>query len=215
MYTKEKVLKLFWILIALVSLPVQASDEASFIQAWEKLQETSKEVEVFTKTDEKKYHVKFTTLPYEGELHVLAVGVETFNSGSKENTTGYVEIDLPAASDELMQKYSRTYYKWAQNNSLYFDEESKKWLTPEQYTNSLKVEPEESEISPLFLIIFEYWNYLLILIILYFFISQVVNNRRIKESFEIQKQTSIEAIKLHNETNKLLKEILNGQDRTS
>ncbi|MFT6987252.1 MAG: hypothetical protein ACJAT7_003106 [Psychromonas sp.] len=221
------------VFLLLLLLPLygnaQSADKESFLSAWEQNQSNSALVEDFRKISDGNYHIKFKNLPYEGELLLLTYDVESIPYGLEDsnfNTTGYVEIDIPGAMDELMQKYSRTYYKWAQNNVLYYDSKSGSWVSPEVYSSAYK-DDTTSIGDAIYVTIFEYWSYALIGIILYFLWSTVVNNKRTKtaikhqeevlekslklseESIELQKKSIDECIKLHENTNKLLLQISN------
>ncbi|MDI9244200.1 hypothetical protein [Marinobacter sp. CHS3-4] len=213
----------------------EAGDKNSFLAAWENHQRDSESVKEFRKLSNNKYHINFENLPYEGDLILLTYDVDEIPygpKGSRFTKTGYVEVDIPDAMDELMQKYSRTYYKWAQNNTLYFDSNSKTWVDAQEYASSLG-EDSTSIGDKLFVTIYEYWSYALIAIILYFLWSTIINNKRSKEAIEKQekaleeslklseesirqqKQSVAESIELHKETNRVLSKILEHVEKKS
>lgn len=223
-----KFLLLIFLFFPLVSY-CEIGDKESFLTAWEKRQSSSELVEVFQKVSDKTYHIKFATLPYEGELHLLIYEVEDIEYLPKNSSftkTGYVEIDIPNEMSNLMEKYSRTYFKWAENNNLYFDSESQSWVSQKDYSSSVRAAgPSTSD--KVFIAVFEYWSYALIVIILYFFWSTVVNTKRTKraikvqedmlvkslsiseESISIQKSAIQQSAELHKKTNETLLSILN------
>lgn len=205
-----------------------AGEEEDFILAWESIQSGHSEVESFEKIEDRKYKVKFKTLPFEGELIVLAYDVEDVDfvmEGSPFSKSGYVEIDLVGFSDESMSKYSRSYYKWAQDNELHFDSINNQWVTSKEYRLALSnsVNTDDALPSKFFLILIEYWNYVLVGIILYFFFSQISNSKRAKESVQYQQKaiddmanTKLlmqQSLDMHKETNRLLESIHNQLKR--
>lgn len=211
-------MKYILVLFMVVSMSALAgqSEEADLLKAWEKLQAENPVVKSLVKVGERKYEIKFNSLPYEGELNILAVGFDDmarYGGDSQRYTlSGYVEYDLPNAPEDMQTKYGRTFYKWERNNALFFDSEENKWVSNEVYLESLSNMDYEDESRvkpyPSFVIgIFKYWNIILIFIIMYFFFTQIVNNRRVKESVELQRKMADENIKLHRKTNELLAEI--------
>jgi len=203
----------------------EPGDKNDFLSAWEKIQTNHSQIESFEKLDESKYKIKFSNLPYEGELVIVAYDVEEFayspTGESDFKKTGYVEIDLPDALEELAVKYSRTYYKWAESNTLYYNQKTQKWVSQKQYNEYLMSDENGQTLGGLYWI-WEYWSYILVFIILYFFISSVIGNKKIKESLDLQKESvaqanelskaSMEAIEKsltqHEKTNELLAELL-------
>jgi len=218
-------LKILALFLFSTSVFAEAGDKRDFLLAWEKIQSSNSQVESFEKIDDLKYKIKFTSLPYEGELVVVAYDVETFEfstTGESDfNKTGYVEIDLPDALEELAVKYSRTYYKWAESNTLYYNQKTQEWISQKQYNEYLMNEGSEETFGALFWL-WEYWSYILVFIILYFFVSSVLGNKKIKESLDLQKESveqanilskaSMEAIEKslsqHERTNELLVELI-------
>ncbi len=218
------------LLLALFSMFAfaQSDEKESFLSAWESNQSNNDSVEAFKKISDGKYYIKFKSLPYEGELILLTYEIEDMPYVPEESSftkSGYVEVDIPEAMDDLVQKYSRTYHKWAQNNTLYFDSKAESWVTAEKFTASFRDDFDSSE-GDLLVTIYEYWGYALIGIILYFLWSTIINNKRTKnaiarqeevleksfklseESIAIQKKSIEESIELHKNTNKLLSDIL-------
>ena len=104
---------------------------------------------------------------------------------------GYVEIDLTDADDELMAKYGRIYYKWAQNNTLYLNSTTKTWDSSTVYTQSLMQDAEKYTPNSFTMLFFEYWNYLLAVVIIYFVFAQIKNSKRVKESIYMQEKTRV------------------------
>jgi len=218
-------IKFLLLLFISTSLLAKPGDKDDFLSAWEKIQTNNSQVESFEKLSDLKYKIKFSNLPYEGELVIVAYDVETFDYNftgeSNFNKTGYVETNLPDTLEELAVKYSRTYYKWAEFNTLYFNKKTQQWVGQKQFNNYLLSDEYDQNSGELFWL-WEYWDYLLALIIIYFVISSVLGNKKIKESIELQKESVEQANKLskasmeaiekslgqHEKTNELLAELL-------
>ena len=211
-------LKFFTIFIFSTAIFAEPGDKNDFLSAWEKIQSSNSQVESFEKIDELKYKIKFSSLPYEGELAIVAYDVEEFNYSpvgeSDYNKTGYVEIDLPDALEELAVKYSRTYYKWAESNTLYFNQKTQQWVTQKQYNEYLMSDENAVNFGGLFWL-WEYWDYLLALIILYFVVSSVLGNKKIKESLDLQKESVEQANELSKASMDAIEKSLSQHERTN
>lgn len=97
------------IILMTLSFSSLSQEKESFLAAWENTQNNSEEVALFERLDEKKYRIKFTTLPYEGELLVFSYGVDDIDYGLGDSVytkSGYVEVDLPGAPEDMMVKYN-------------------------------------------------------------------------------------------------------------
>lgn len=215
---KRVLLVLLWISCA----PALAEDlKTSLLQAWENLQAKSAEVAEFRKLAERKYWIKFVTLPYEGELLVLAYDTEDFSLGMTEipyTKLGYVEVDLVDASSEEIAKYARTHSKWAQNNTFYYNQESGAWEGFAEYRERLEQETEDLAPSSWILTLFENGHILLLAILLYFVYVAFASDRRVKKSMALQQKAMAdfdittrymkESMQLQKEANALLEQIL-------
>jgi hypothetical protein len=190
-----------------------ADERTDLLKSWETLQKNSEALEYFQKNEDGTYKVKFKIIPYEGSLTVLAYDVEDIAYGSvdtKYRKMGYVEVELSNADESFMNKYGRLYYKWAQSNTLYLNGETGAWDSAKAYSESLMTEANESMPGSLTLLFFEYWNYILAVIIIYFLISQIINSKRVKVSMAMQNkafedsrafmQLAVETSKKANET---------------
>jgi len=216
-------IKLLTMLVfALVSFPALSSDRASFLVAWEKVQQDSTDISRFEKIGDKRYQIEFVTLPFEGELVVLAYDVEDISTTGFVNNdftkTGYVEVDLVDAPDDLMTKYNRTYYKWIQSNTLYYNNKTDTWVSAKEYGKQLQSLFEEEGPGGMLFLLTEYWGYLLLALFIYIAYTLFFSNKHVKQSIEQQKQALDdmdytkqhlqEALELHRQTNEILNTIL-------
>jgi len=211
---------LVFALSLLCSLNSWAADREALLAAWEQLQASHEEVESFEKTGDGIYQVTFATLPFSGELRVLAYDLESldFNRNDSPFThLGYVELELVGFDEGELAKYGRTYARWAQHNQLYFNAETGQWLDNKRYLDSISTAYDDDAPSSFFLMVVEYWNYALIVIILYFLFSSMANNRRVRDSIALQhkaledmthsRQMMEKSMEAHRETNRLLRSI--------
>ncbi len=216
-----------FILLLLTSV-VFADDRQDFLKAWESVQKNSSEVRDFSSIKDNYYHIKFKNLPFEGELHVLAYEVEDMPSPMDSLTyskMGYVEYELVGAPADMRSKYARTFQKWAKNNTLYFDEKLSKWDSYEEFSQQLMNGNGMDKVAlyPSLLTFFDYWDYLLIVILIYFFFSQIVNSKRAKDSVAMQKKAledmernkvwMQQSIEMQKQNNQLLADILEAMKK--
>lgn len=209
------------ILLLLISNLSYAQNKESFLAAWENIQKNSEQVESFENTEKGRYKIKFTTLPFEGELVVLDYDVEDrpFVGTNKSYTkTGYVEVDLVGAPENMMTKYSRSYHKWIATNNLYFNSVTSTWVTVKKFNKDFVARRKDRWSGNLSYILLENWVYILPAIILFLLFSLILNSKRLKGLVKnhnkamLDMQASIamqnEGVKLHKETNEILVNIL-------
>ena len=201
-----------WLGMMLLAVSVSAADEkASLLSAWEAVQAQHEQVASFVKQDDGLYQIEFTSLPFKGELRVLAYDTEPLSYGGEKSLfkqAGYIEYELVGAPDDMQEKYWRTFQNWNESNTLYYSESQQSWVTQREFAQQMSSQlPKDSGVS-VWLLIYQYWSYALIAIVVYFFISQMINSRRMKRSLELQQQAVERSAELHAETNRLLTEIL-------
>lgn len=227
-------MRLILLLLLLPLTVLAASNNAEdFLKAWENNQANHPAVTSFEKISDGKYQIEFSKLPYKGELLLLSYDVDSVGylpENSHFNKIGYATIDLPNQLDTLIQKYNRLYYKWAQGNTLYFNEHSQTWENQAAYLASFKTDINAPKPS-IWARIFKYWDVLFIAMMLYFLWSTFIGNRRAKASVEHQKQSTEalfaqnheaterqkqaidDTLELQKETNQLLKDILDALNK--
>jgi hypothetical protein len=219
-------------LLLLLFLPMitlaEPGDRGHFIEAWEAIQKNSALVESFDKVDDGEYLIKFKHIPYEGPLVLLTADVENnppYGMATQFTKTGFVEIDLPGAMDNILQKYSRSFHKWAQHNTLHFDATRNLWVDQEAFTAAFMEDKDAFDGGVAFSIL-EYWDYILAAILFYFLWSAVISNKRTKSALKLQEEAFKKSIELsetsiqlqtqaldagrtaHEKTNHLLAELL-------
>ena len=205
-----------------------SSDRENLLLAWENIQKNQPQVESFQKVSDGKYKIKFSVLPYDGELVVLTYDTEDVNFDFiKDNPfskRGYVNVDLVDADEKTLNKYGRSYFKWIQSNTLYLNMETKKWVSSEEYTNYITEATKEKTQNNVLFFLSGYWDYILLIIFAYFIFTGISGNKLFKKSLKMQsdsvadmeqiKKVQDEAITLHKETNQLLREMLDELKKT-
>lgn len=218
---------LFLFLICFYTIQTVADDSKSALLAtWEEYQAASDDLVEFKKLSDKRYRVKFNALPYEGEMQVLAYDVEEIDydtSGSPYSKIGYVEVDLVDTSAEQLNKYSRSYSRWVQSNTLFYNQSNHAWDPLPVYRKQLELQAEEAIPNGFWGWMIDYSSYLLLAVLCYFLYAMVVNDRRVKKSVALQQQAmrEVEVTRrymeessgLHKQTNRLLEQILEALKR--
>ena len=213
---------LIGIMLLVFSLHAYSDDRADLLVAWENIQKSHKQVESFDKVSQGKYKIKFSVLPFEGELVVLTYDTEDieFNLGNDNpyTKTGYFNIELVGADEKKLTKYGRAYYKWLSSNTLYLNSKTEKWVASSEYTKYFSDIAKDQTQNNFLSFLSGYWDFILIFIIAYFIISTISGNKQLKKSLQIQndaaagmdevKKIQDDAMELHKETNKILGEIL-------
>jgi len=138
-------------LVALLALTLAGADaraqqptQASLIRAWEQVQKDDPEAVTFEKVGERNYKFKTNRFPFDGELKVLKATVSESEYSDESSASGVIEYDLVGLSDEVEKKYEHSLAKWEATNTLYFDGESKGWLSREQYYARLSAKSKEA-----------------------------------------------------------------------
>lgn len=210
------------LLFLIFSFSAYGSDRDNLIAAWENIQKSHKYVESFEKKGDGKYKIKFSILPYDGELAVLTYDVEdieyNFLKDSPYSKRGYVSVDLSDANENTLAKYGRPYYKWFESNTLYFNKESGSWVESTVYNKYVSDATKKNAEGSVWFFLAGYWEIILLIIFAYLVITSISGGRLFKKSIKMQsdavtdmeyfKKGQEEAIKLHNETNRLLNDIL-------
>lgn len=175
-------------IMLLMPLASFSQDREALRLAWEEIQRHHPEVASFEATDTAgEYQVRFERLPFEGRLKVLVYDVEpmSVSYGAELTHTGYVEVELVGAAREELAKYGRPYYRWQQSNTLYFDQGSEQWITAEDYG---RLQQQYAEAGDAGLAFWEYSHYILFAVVIWFFLSSLVNNSKVKQSIAMQQR---------------------------
>lgn len=196
--------------------------EESLIQAWEAIQKKDPQIATFEKIEERRYKFKTKRFPFDGELNVLNVSIDEFNAFGEEGCTmGVVEVELVGLPDDFMTKYAYSYSTWSQNNCLYYDDKTGKWLSSKEYfAKTVEKLKKREPLSEALQNISEYVPYItIIMVVTAFLIITLKKNqgyideyRKYMNESKKYAEVSLEIAKKSAETaednNRLLKEIL-------
>lgn len=192
--------------------------EDSLIQAWEALQKSDPKVVTFEKLTDRRYKFKTVYFPFDGELRIKdAIVGDTGGGMASGYFMGLIEVELVGLSKEMIQKHGYRYSLWAANNNLYFDKKVGKWLSAREFQNAMIAKANEMSRSR-----WDIGDYsIILLVIVGLFVSWRIMQRYGRTTkVALQKQDeaiarnevglalSQKSIQLAEESNKLLKEIL-------
>ena len=209
--------------LLLLSFHLMADESReSLLLAWEVVQKNSSEVAEFERLEDKRYRIRFAHMPYAGELKVLAFNSEKMKSplgNSPYSHSGYVEVDLVGTTSDEISKFSRSYGQWLRTNTLFYNQETQTWDSWSTYREFLEQAEEElGSRSGGLLLILDYLPVVFFIIVLYFVVATIRNNKSMKQSLTVQKRAvedykvverlSRESIELQKENNALLAEVL-------
>lgn len=202
----------------LVASIASAQDSSAVIERWEQVQRESDLVASFDKIDEGRYQISFGKMPFEGELVVHSVDIEPYPESDylPFSQSAYVTAELIDLPDNFIAQFENLYFRWQQSNQLYFEPKAQAWFSADEYQEVIaQIDYDEIHAPSLAWQVLAYWEFVFVAIVLYFFVSTLSGNRRVKrslqiqqESVELQKQSVEQAIALHRETNELLKQLL-------
>jgi len=170
------------LLLVLISSFSYGQDKESFLVAWENIQKNSDQVEYFKKIEKGKYKIKFSTLPFEGELVVLGYEVEdrpVTGTNKSYTKTGYVEVDLVDAPENMVTKYKRSYHKWFGMNDLYFNSVTSRWVTVKKYNKDFLARRKDIRSGDFIYTLLENWVYILVGIPFFLLYLLVLNSKRL------------------------------------
>ncbi len=183
----------------------------TLLSSWENIQKNNPGVLIFQKTGENTYKFKTNIFPYDGVIRVLNLVIRDndMNLGPVEDmfvpsATGIIELELVGFNQEMQMKYSNSFFMWAQDNNLFFDAKENKWITNKEYQQINASYFKKYSPNNFITSLMEYWQYLLIFIIIYFVFVTFKQNKRGKNSIK----TIEESINLQKETNNILRMIL-------
>ena len=119
--------------LAIPDVPTAAAlTRESALEAWEEVQQSDPQVTAFEKLGDRRYHFATERFPYDGDLQVVNVAIDDLGPDPEEafgNRIAIVEVELVDMSDEIHRRHIQSIGLWERNNTLYFDKETKSWLS--------------------------------------------------------------------------------------
>ncbi len=193
----------FFVLISPVLL-AQAT-EKSLLEAWETKQKNDPKTVLFEKLEENRYRFKTKRFAFDGELKIFSIYIDKWErEGDKDVIWGLLEVELVDTPEDFLKKYTYShhrYSRWRSNNRLFFDKEIQKWVSHKEYMSKRRKKDYKAPwISFWYLLsLFSY------MVLLFIFIIIINLLRKIRRNNE---QTVQKTLVFYQETNRLLKEIL-------
>lgn len=212
-----KIMLLLSLFVFILSLALFAQpSEKSLIETWETIQKNDPKTVVFQKKEENHYRFETEIFPFDGELRVLNISIDDRMRDFKYGyITGVIELELVNLPESFWKKHSFSYSSWSQNNVLYYDQKTGKWLSSREYYAKSR---KDMTGNPLVRFRNIFTN-LPIIILIFFIVFLIIISVKIqnknkkyidfahdstKKSLELSQKHLI----LDEETNKILKEIL-------
>jgi hypothetical protein len=216
--------KLFLIFIVFLFLPLNIlaqPSEKGLIKAWESLQKNDPKTVVFEKINEGSYSFKTEYFPFDGELKVFEVFLDDRGSDVTGKIIGRIGVELVGLDKEIISKYNYGYSIWSNNNYLYYDIKTGKWISSSDYIKKATSDAMKYRSSSLSNVL-DYATVILLVIVFFLLFSYWVNMRKYNNYLKEHKEsvkTSLTLIEkslklgeegqiLSKENNQLLKEIL-------
>jgi hypothetical protein len=209
---KIALLLLLFLITTSLAVAAETPTEESLIKAWEQVQKHDGNTMKFEKIADRRYKFKTKLFPFDGELRILNVVIGPVSwdreSGSQE---GAVDLDLIGLPDNFYRKYSNSYDSWAKNNTLYFYPPVAKWLINSEFQDSIaqkNTPPQKAGFC-----IGDYIWYIVYAGIIVIFIWSIKRQRTMQNKIMALSERAISLsdknLQQTEETNRVLKEILN------
>lgn len=172
---------LSFFLFLISSLVGAQPTEKALIEKWEMIQREDTKTVVFQKVDEGLYKFKTERFPYDGQLKVLNIIIDDRMSNFEYGyIIGIIEVELLDLPEDFIKKYSQSYSIWAQNNTLYYDAETNRWLSNREHFAKTTAKAKEFPFWRGSL-----WNFFdpaLIILVIFLIILLFVSRRMQKEN---------------------------------
>ncbi len=192
--------------------------EDSLIQAWETVQKSDPKVVTFEKLGDRKYKFKTEYFPFDGELRIKDAIVGDSGGGmAGDYFMGIIQVELLGFSKDKIEQYNYRYSMWAVNNNLYFDKRLGKWLSAREFQSAMINKADQMSRST-----WDIGNYaIIILVFVGLFVSWKIMQRYGRTTkvalqkqeeaiarYDVGMKLSEKSVQLAEESNHLLKEIL-------
>lgn len=197
---------------------IEKPSEESLVQAWELIQKNDPDTISFERIENRLYKFNNKKLNYNGKLKIKDAFIDVSMLGygyEKDFVIGNIEIelvDISEAPHDLKKAplypeaiYGRRYSVWAVNNNLYYDLKTKKWISFNEY-QGIQQKKYSYLSNPLLSFILSnlFWVVLVVLFVSLVGISAGKQKSHIRKALQLGQ----ESLKMNEEANKLLKEIL-------
>ncbi len=197
--------------------------EESLIAAWEHQLQSRPETVVFERIEPGLYRYHTTFFPFDGTLRVLNVAIRQQPSWSPQGLAmGVVEVELEGLDEDFMTKHVQSYGMWHQDNVMYHDAATERWLTTDEYPSVIG--STVGEYSGWGCLLAEggnlFWIVLLGLFVVFLTLITKKASRQMKSAMSAQDKVLAEqeramalsekAVEISQDSNRLLREILDA-----
>jgi hypothetical protein len=196
-------------------------DEVSLLNAWEAAQRQSAGTEVFERTGDRRYRLKTSRFPFDGDLVVLNLLIEPLPVDDEPGYTGTVEVELVGLPDDVRGRYVQSFARWQAGHTLFYDRGRGDWVTAEAWREAQMKQLRGAFGAPPglwgFLSANLFWVLFLVLLAVFLVHAARKADRQMKAAHEAQKkvmadhQLSLEmarrSLELNEQANRLLEEI--------
>ena len=206
-------------IVSVTSLYAQPTGD-SLIQAWENIQKNDPKVLVFEKMKDNDYKFKTDHFPYDGELRVKGVLMDDVGTRQEDDYIfGTVQVELVGLPTNFLQQHSYNYSVWSRNNTLFYNKKTHNWITSKEFQNAMadrvsRMRGSSWGLADLLMIVALILCALAVLYVLrknrnYMKTAMQKQDEGLAR-YETAIQLSEKGVQLTEETNKLLKEILDN-----
>ncbi len=111
--------------------------EQSLILSWEAARKANPDTVSLERLEEGRYRYVNKRLEYDGELLVHSSFIDDAGAAGSGYVVGVVEAELTGADAAFFRRHGLAYERWRKANTLYYDPQSRSWLTEAQWAGAL------------------------------------------------------------------------------
>jgi hypothetical protein len=175
--------------------PSDARDalKVSLLERWEGAQRDDPQTLRFEGLGEGRYRFHTERFPFDGELQVVNLSVDTLDGWITDDyRVGVVEIELKNLPEGFMQRHAYSVAQWRSRNQFYFAVSSGRWLTPAEWQRALSEPVPLEDVPQSTLGCIVDWVYVLLIVI--FVLAVALLMRKASGQFRRATSTQDEAL---------------------
>lgn len=156
--------------------------KVSLLERWERAQREDPQTLRFEGLGKGRYRFHTERFPFDGELEVVNVSVDTLDGWVADDyRIGVVEVELKDLPEGFTQRHAYSVGQWRSHNQFYLDVASGQWLTPAEWRQALSEPTLAAEVPRPALGCIVNWSYLLLIVI--FVLALVVVIRKASRQY--------------------------------
>jgi large-conductance mechanosensitive channel len=194
-------------------IAIAEPSRSNLVQTWESDLRSDPQISSFNKISESTYDIKLRDIPFSGKLQIVDVVIENRNfpiSDAEASAFGTIQVEFVDVSKESLQKYLRRLSLLDRDQDYYYAKKEDRWIGSNDFAKLVvdSQNKKEFSISENNKFWRDFWNFypLIILIIFLFFVLRL--NKRSQEIGDRSRKQVDQIIEAHEQSNQLLKEIL-------